>query len=138
MNHLHQLLMELIPAGAGRKSDRPEGQGAARDGPAPRRRRADPTPARGRPGRRPGRAGPQAQGVGQPTQDCGGRDRHHVDRHHRRRDRDRGDDPGRGRGRAPVPDPPSLATYTGVGPIEVSSGEVERHRLSRAGNRQLS
>jgi transposase len=44
----------------------------------------------------------------------------------------------RGRGRAPVPDPPSLATYTGVGPIEVSSGEVERHRLSRAGNRQLS
>ena len=31
-----------------------------------------------------------------------------------------------------------FATYTGVAPIEVSSGEVERHRLSRAGNRQLN
>ncbi len=31
-----------------------------------------------------------------------------------------------------------FATYTGVAPIEVSSGEVHRHRLSRAGNRQLN
>jgi transposase len=31
-----------------------------------------------------------------------------------------------------------FATYGGVAPIEVSSGEVERHRLSRAGNRQLN
>jgi transposase len=31
-----------------------------------------------------------------------------------------------------------FATYTGVAPIEVSSGEVQRHRLSRAGNRQLN
>lgn len=31
-----------------------------------------------------------------------------------------------------------FATYSGVAPIEVSSGEVERHRLSRAGNRQLN
>ena len=31
-----------------------------------------------------------------------------------------------------------FATYTGTAPIEVSSGEVERHRLSRAGNRQLN
>ena len=31
-----------------------------------------------------------------------------------------------------------FATYGGVAPIEVSSGEVQRHRLSRAGNRQLN
>jgi len=31
-----------------------------------------------------------------------------------------------------------FATYTGTAPIEVSSGEVQRHRLSRAGNRQLN
>jgi transposase len=31
-----------------------------------------------------------------------------------------------------------FATYSGVAPIEMSSGEVERHRLSRAGNRQLN
>ena len=31
-----------------------------------------------------------------------------------------------------------FATYTGIAPIEVSSGEVVRHRLSRAGNRQLN
>lgn len=31
-----------------------------------------------------------------------------------------------------------FATYTGTAPIEVSSGDVRRHRLSRAGNRQLN
>jgi transposase len=32
----------------------------------------------------------------------------------------------------------AFATYTGTAPIEVSSGEVVRHRLSRAGDRQLN
>jgi transposase len=32
----------------------------------------------------------------------------------------------------------AFATYTGTAPIEVSSGDVTRHRLSRAGNRQLN
>jgi transposase len=31
-----------------------------------------------------------------------------------------------------------FATYTGTAPLEVSSGEVKRHRLSRAGNRHLN
>ena len=31
-----------------------------------------------------------------------------------------------------------FASYTGTAPIEVSSGEVQRHRLSRAGNRKLN
>jgi transposase len=31
-----------------------------------------------------------------------------------------------------------FGTYTGTAPIEVSSGDVVRHRLSRAGNRQLN
>jgi transposase len=32
----------------------------------------------------------------------------------------------------------NFASYTGTAPIEVSSGEVTRHRLSRAGNRRLN
>ena len=31
-----------------------------------------------------------------------------------------------------------FASYTGTAPLEVSSGEVHRHRLSRAGNRRLN
>ncbi|MGZ4620400.1 MAG: transposase [Frankiaceae bacterium] len=31
-----------------------------------------------------------------------------------------------------------FATCTGTAPLEVSSGEVQRHRLSRAGNRRLN
>ncbi|MDQ5874212.1 MAG: IS110 family transposase [Actinomycetota bacterium] len=31
-----------------------------------------------------------------------------------------------------------FASYTGTAPIEASSGDVVRHRLSRAGNRQLN
>jgi transposase len=32
----------------------------------------------------------------------------------------------------------AFASYCGVAPIEVSSGELQRHRLSRAGDRQLN
>ena len=32
----------------------------------------------------------------------------------------------------------AFASYTGTAPLEVSSGEVKRHRLSRAGNRRLN
>jgi transposase len=32
----------------------------------------------------------------------------------------------------------AFASYCGVAPLEVSSGEVKRHRLSRAGDRQLN
>jgi transposase len=32
----------------------------------------------------------------------------------------------------------AFASYCGVAPIEVSSGDVVRHRLSRAGDRQLN
>jgi transposase len=34
--------------------------------------------------------------------------------------------------------PAAFASYTGTAPIEVSSGDVVRHRLSRAGDRQLN
>jgi transposase len=36
------------------------------------------------------------------------------------------------------PSPAAFASYCGVAPIEVSSGDVVRHRLSRAGDRQLN
>jgi transposase len=36
------------------------------------------------------------------------------------------------------PDRGHYASYAGVAPIEASSGKVERHRLSRRGNRQLN
>jgi len=39
---------------------------------------------------------------------------------------------------ARFPDNDHFASYTGTAPIEVSSGEVVRHRLSRAGNRRLN
>ena len=39
---------------------------------------------------------------------------------------------------ARFPDKAHFASYTGTAPIEASSGEVVRHRLSRAGNRQLN
>ncbi|MEI2786574.1 MAG: IS110 family transposase [Candidatus Nanopelagicales bacterium] len=31
-----------------------------------------------------------------------------------------------------------FASYAGAAPIEVSSGDIRRHRLSRAGDRQLN
>jgi transposase len=31
-----------------------------------------------------------------------------------------------------------FASYTGTAPVEASSGDVRRHRLNRAGNRQLN
>ena len=34
--------------------------------------------------------------------------------------------------------PAAFASYTGTAPIEASSGDVVRHRLSRAGDRQLN
>ena len=34
--------------------------------------------------------------------------------------------------------PAAFASFAGVAPIEVSSGDVQRHRLSRAGDRQLN
>jgi len=36
------------------------------------------------------------------------------------------------------PSAAAFASFCGVAPIEVSSGEVVRHRLSRAGDRQLN
>ena len=36
------------------------------------------------------------------------------------------------------PDRGHYASYAGTAPIEASSGDVERHRLSRRGNRQLN
>ena len=39
-------------------------------------------------------------------------------------------------GRFPSAD--HLASYAGTAPIEASSGDVTRHRLSRHGNRQLN
>jgi transposase len=38
----------------------------------------------------------------------------------------------------PIPTSGHYASYTGTAPIEASSGDVKRHRLSRAGNRQLN
>ena len=34
--------------------------------------------------------------------------------------------------------PAAFASFAGVAPIEVSSGDVQRHRPSRAGDRQLN
>ena len=51
---------------------------------------------------------------------------------------DRGQDPRPGRHINRFRSAAAFATYTGTAPIDVSSGDVVRHRLSRAGDRQLN
>ena len=41
-------------------------------------------------------------------------------------------------GGTPVGDHTSVATYAGVAPVEIASGDKTRHRLSRLGDRRLN
>lgn len=56
----------------------------------------------------------------------------------RDRARRRRPDPGRRRRRRAVPDRNHFASWTGTAPLDASSGEQIRHRLSQAGNRRLN
>ena len=65
--------------------------------------------------------------------------RNAPDRSLRHRPGYRRPDPGRGREHRPLSDPRHhFASYNGTAPIDASSGEQVRHRLSRAGNRRLN
>ena len=108
VNHLHQLLMELIPRWGGAESDREEGQGATRQ--------VRPRDIAGRTRRHPAAdlvedlAGLHRT-LKDPVQALkvrGRCDRNHLDRHQGRRHGDRRTDPWRGRGRPPVPVPAPL------------------------------
>ena len=69
VNHLHQVLMELIAAGAKRNLTAKKAKTLVATVRPPRRRRASPPAGRGRqPDRGPGRVGPQTQRDGQATQ----------------------------------------------------------------------
>ena len=138
MNHLHQLLMELIPAGAGRNLTA---------------KRAKALLATVRPRDIAGRT--RRQLAVDLVEDLVGLDRKITDLDKRLKAAVTAtgttltDIKGVGTATAAMilgevgdvrrfPSRHHFATYSGVAPIEVSSGEVERHRLSRAGNRQLN
>ena len=56
----------------------------------------------------------------------------------RDRTRRRSPDPGRRRRRGRFPDRNHFASWTGTAPIDASSGDHVRHRLSRGGNRRIN
>ena len=138
VNHLHQLLMELIPAGAGRNLTA---------------KRAKALLATVRPRDIAGRT--RRQLAVDLVEDLVGLDRKITDLDKRLKAAVTAtgttltDIKGVGTATAAMilgevgdvrrfPSRHHFATYSGVAQIEVSSGEVERHRLSRAGNRQLN
>ena len=141
-----RMIVPAAPAAAGADPRRREegpvrrpGQGAAGQGPAPRRRRQDPTPGRRRADRRPRadlrsarrpptRNSPQLVAATGTTL---------MDLH--------GIGPS-GAARLLVevgditrfPNRDHFASWNGTAPIDASSGDQVRHRLSRAGNRQIN
>jgi transposase len=138
VNHLHQLLMELIPAGAGRNLTA---------------KRAKALLATVRPRDVAGRT--RRQLAADLVEDLVGLDRKLKELDNRLKTAVAAtgttltDIKGVGTATAAMilgevgdvrrfPSRHHFATYSGVAPIEVSSGEVERHRLSRAGNRRLN
>ena len=138
VNHLHQLLMELIPAGAGRNLTA---------------KRAKALLGTVRPRDVAGRT--RRQLAADLIEDLGGLDRKltELDKRLKTAVTATGttltEITGIGTATAAMilgevgdvrrfPTRHHFATYSGVAPIEVSSGEVERHRLSRAGNRRLN
>ena len=135
---LHHLLLELIPGGAKKNLSAGPGQGTAREGPSPRRRRQDTTPGR--------RGADQRPRADLPTQKAADKELKELvaatgtslmDLH--------GIGPS-GAARLLVevgditrfPNRAHFASWNGTAPIDASSGDHVRHRLSRAGNRQIN
>ncbi|MEJ7744583.1 MAG: transposase [Nocardioidaceae bacterium] len=139
VSQLHQLLLELIPGGAKKDLSAAPGQGAAGEGPAPRRRRQDPPPGR-----------------------CGTHQRPRADLCPQEGRRTRSS-PSSSPPPAPAlltcngigpsgaarllvevgditrfPNKAHFASWNGTAPIDASSGDQVRHRLSRGGNRQIN
>jgi transposase len=133
------LLLELIPGGAKKDLSAAQAKAAGR-GPPTRRGGQDPQTSRGRTGDRPRADLHPQEGRGQGAQGSGRRDRHLPawDLH--------GIGPS-GAARLLVevgditrfPDQGNhFASWTGTAPIDASSGDHVRHRLSRGGNRQIN
>ena len=120
-----RMVVPAAPAAAGADPRRGEegpvrrpGQGAARHGPAPRRRRQDPPPGRRRADQRPRADLSTQEGREQGTHRAARRDRHHADGPARHRPLRRRPAAGRGRRHHPVPRPQPLRL-------------LERHRTHR-------
>jgi transposase len=138
VSQLHQLLLELVPGGA--KKDLSAAQAKA-SWP-----RSDPATSVGKTRRRvaaelvsrPGDGSTAARRKRQGAQGAGRRHRHQPAGPARHRTLRRRPAAGRGRRHHPVPEPGHFASWNGTAPIDASSGDQVRHRLSRAGNRQIN
>ena len=138
VSQLHQLLLELIPGGAKKDLSAAPGQGPARQGPSPRRRRQDPTPRRRGADQRPRADLRPQEGSQQGAHRTPRRHRHRAARPERHRPS--------GAARLLVevgditrfPNKAHFASWNGTAPIDASSGDQVRHRLSRGGNRQIN
>ncbi len=135
---LRHLLLELIPGGAKKDLSAAQAKGSAGQGPTSRRGGQDPAPGRRRADRRPGADLRTQEGGRQGAHRTGQGHRHQPDGPARDRTLRRGPVAGRGRRHHPVPDRGHFASWNGTAPIDASSGDNVRHRLSRAGNRQIN
>ena len=139
VNRLQRLLAELLPGQAQEGPHRPAGQGDAGHRPSSRHRRQDPPPDRRRGARRPGRGRGEDQEARPPSSRPWSwpAARRLMDLHGvgpvvaARILADVGDV-------ARFADRNRFASWTGTAPLDASSGEQNRHRLSRAGNRRMN
>ena len=138
--------LPAAPAAAGADPRRGEegpvrgpGQGAAGPGPAAGCGRAGPPPGRRRADRRPGTDLPAQEGRRQGADRGAQGHRHHADETWTGSARPA--PPGCWSRSATSPGSPDrghFASWNGTAPIDASSGDHVRHRLSRAGNRQIN
>ena len=133
------LLLELMPGGAKKYLSAAQAKPLLADGPAAGRGRQDPQARRRRAGRRPGadlcpeegrRQGADASSSPPPAPACS--DLHGIGPSGAARLLVEVGDITR------FPDRNHFASWTGTAPIDASSGDHVRHRLSRGGNRQIN
>jgi transposase len=138
ISQLHQLLLELIPGGA--KKDLSAAQAKTLLA------TVRPRDAAGKARRRVAaelisdleRIYARKKAANQGTHPARLRHRNRVARPQRDRPLRRRPPAGRGRRHRPVPQPRPFRLPNGTAPIDASSGDQVRHRLSRAGNRQIN
>ena len=138
LNRLHGLLRDLVPGGVAGKLSADRAARILR-GIRPRGRPGPPPSAVGLGGvARRQDAGSKDRGPKRAHRSRGGSLRHHPNRDLRHRSHTGREDLGTVGDVGRFPTKAHFASYSGTAPVEASSGEVVRHRLSLAGNRKLN